>query len=35
LAHFHKRCLLEQMRGKLAGTTINDLRFRAGVVKEK
>src|ERR1700730_10662608 len=25
LAHFHKRRLLEQMRGKLAGTTINDL----------
>jgi hypothetical protein len=35
LAHFHKRRLLEQMRGKLAGTTINDLRLRAGVVKEK
>jgi hypothetical protein len=35
LAHFHKRRLLEQLRGKLAGTTINDLRFRAGVVKEK
>ena len=34
LAHFHKRKLLEAMRGKLAGTTINDLRFRAGVVKE-
>lgn len=35
LAHFHKRRLLEQVRGKLAGTTINDLRFRAGVVKVK
>jgi hypothetical protein len=32
LAHFHKRKLLEQLRGKLAGTTINDLRFRAGVI---
>ena len=35
LAHFHKRRLLEQIRGQLTGTTINDLRFRAGVVKEK
>ena len=35
LAHFHKRKLLEAARGKLAGTTINDLRFRAGVVKAK
>jgi hypothetical protein len=35
LAHFHKRRLLEQLRGKLTGTTINDLRFRAGIVKEK
>ncbi len=30
LAHFHKRRLLEQLRGKLAGTTLNDLRLRAG-----
>jgi hypothetical protein len=35
LAHFHKRRLLEQMRGRISGTTINDLRLRAGVVKEK
>jgi predicted nucleic acid-binding Zn ribbon protein len=35
MAHFHKRKLLETLRGKLAGTTINDLRFRAGVVKGK
>jgi hypothetical protein len=35
MAHFHKRKLLEAIRGRLAGTTINDLRFRAGVVKEK
>jgi hypothetical protein len=35
LTHFHKRKLLEAIRGKLVGTTINDLRFRAGVVKEK
>jgi hypothetical protein len=35
LAHFHKRRLLEQVRGQLAGTTIHDLRFRAGIVKEK
>ena len=34
LAHFHKRKLLEAVRGKLAGTTVHDLRFRAGVVKE-
>jgi predicted nucleic acid-binding Zn ribbon protein len=31
LAHFHKRRLLEQMRGKLANATINDLRFRVGI----
>ena len=35
LAHFHKRRLLEQMRGRISGTTINDLRLRAGVVNEK
>lgn len=35
LAHFHKRRLLEQMRGRITGTTINDLRLRAGVVNEK
>jgi len=30
LAHFHKRRLLEQLRGRLAGATVNDLRLRAG-----
>jgi predicted nucleic acid-binding Zn ribbon protein len=34
LAHYHKRRLLEQLRGRLAGTTVTDLRFRAGVVKD-
>jgi hypothetical protein len=35
LAHFHKRRLLEQLRGRLAGTNLNDVRFRAGVVKDE
>ena len=35
LAHFHKRRLLEALRRRLPGTTITDLRFRAGVVAEK
>jgi predicted nucleic acid-binding Zn ribbon protein len=35
LAHFHKRRLLEALRCRLAGTTITDLRFRAGVVIEE
>lgn len=30
LAHFHKRKLLEKLRASLPGTTIKDLRFRAG-----
>ncbi|HYV38054.1 MAG TPA: DUF721 domain-containing protein [Gemmataceae bacterium] len=30
LAHFHKRRLLEELRGRLAGTAINNLRLRAG-----
>ncbi len=30
LAHFHKRRLLEQLRQRLPGLTITDLRFRAG-----
>src|SRR4051794_21654212 len=30
LAHFRKRQLLEQLRSRLPGTTLNDLRFRAG-----
>ena len=32
LAHFHKRRLLEQLRGRLPNTPITDLRFRAGPV---
>lgn len=32
LAHFHKRRLLEQLRRRLPGAPVNDLRFRAGVV---
>jgi len=35
LAHFHKRRLLEDLRRRLPGTTITDLRFRAGVVKQE
>jgi len=31
LAHFHKRKLLERLRERLPGTTLTDLRFRAGV----
>jgi predicted nucleic acid-binding Zn ribbon protein len=30
LAHFHKRRLLERLREQLPGTTLSDLRFRAG-----
>jgi len=30
LAHFHKRRLLADLRGRLPGTTLTDLRFRAG-----
>jgi predicted nucleic acid-binding Zn ribbon protein len=32
LAHFHKRRLLEQLRRRLPGTPLTDLRFRAGVL---
>ncbi|HEV3257636.1 MAG TPA: DUF721 domain-containing protein [Gemmataceae bacterium] len=32
LAQFQKRGLLEQLRGRLPGTTLTDLRFRAGTV---
>jgi predicted nucleic acid-binding Zn ribbon protein len=32
LAHFQKRRLLEQLRQRLPGQTLNDLRFRAGVL---
>src|SRR5438093_441158 len=35
LAHFHKRRLLEGLRGRLSGITLTDLRFRAGVIDEK
>jgi predicted nucleic acid-binding Zn ribbon protein len=35
LAHYHKRRLLEQLRKRLPGTTIHDIRFRAGVVEEE
>ena len=33
LAQFHKRRLLQALRGLLPGVTISDLRFRAGVWK--
>ena len=33
LAHYHKRRLLEQLRGRLKGTPLTDLRFRAGVLE--
>jgi predicted nucleic acid-binding Zn ribbon protein len=33
LAHYHKRRLLEQLRRRLPGTPLNDLRFRAGVLE--
>jgi predicted nucleic acid-binding Zn ribbon protein len=32
LAHFHKRRLLAALRQALPGTTLSDLKFRAGVV---
>jgi hypothetical protein len=32
MTHFYKRKLLEMIRGRITGTTINDLRFRAGIV---
>jgi predicted nucleic acid-binding Zn ribbon protein len=31
LAHYHKRRLLESLRGRLPELTLTDLRFRAGV----
>ena len=34
LTHYHKRKLLEQIRRRLPGVTVMDLRFRAGVVKD-
>ena len=33
LAHYQKRRLLEQLRSRLSGTTLTDLRFRAGVIQ--
>jgi len=35
LAHFHKRRLLAQLRGRLTGTPVNDLRLRAGSGSQK
>ena len=35
MAHYHKRRLLEHLRGRLPGTTVTDLRFRAGLVKDR
>lgn len=32
LAHFQKRRLLEKLRQRLPGTTLTDLRFRAGAI---
>lgn len=34
MTHFQKRPLLEQLRSKLQGALIADLRFRTGVVKK-
>jgi hypothetical protein len=34
LTHYHKRPLLEQIRKRLPGVTVMDLRFRAGVMNE-
>jgi predicted nucleic acid-binding Zn ribbon protein len=33
LAHYHKHRLLEQLRRRLTGTPLTDLRFRAGVLE--
>jgi predicted nucleic acid-binding Zn ribbon protein len=35
LAHFHKRRLLAELRQRLPGTTLTDLRFRAGTWRSK
>jgi hypothetical protein len=35
LAHFHKRPLLEQLRARLPGASITDLRLRLGAGEEK
>ena len=34
LAHFHKRRLLEHLRRRLPGSSVKDLRFRAGVMEK-
>jgi predicted nucleic acid-binding Zn ribbon protein len=34
LAHFQKRRLLEQLRRRLPGTALTDVRFRAGVIED-
>jgi len=34
LAHFQKRRLLEQLRARLTGMSINDLRFRSGTMNQ-
>ena len=35
LANYHKRRLLEELRRRLPGTTVTDLRFQAGVLKQE
>jgi predicted nucleic acid-binding Zn ribbon protein len=35
LAHFHKRRLLNVLRERLPGTTLSDLRFRAGAWRKE
>ncbi len=35
LAHYQKRGLLEQLRSRLAGVRLSDLRFRAGVTNSE
>ncbi len=35
LAHFHKRRLLTELRRRLPNTPLTDLRFRAGLVKDR
>jgi len=35
LTHYHKRKLLEQIRSRLLGVTVTDLRFRTGMVEKE
>ena len=35
LAHYHKRRILEQLRARLPGDTLTDIRFRAGTWEKK